>query len=36
MIYLKRVRDSGNQLWKLFIPLLNLKILFFEDSKKFY
>ena len=31
---IKRVRDTGNPIWKLFIPIYNLKILYFEQSKQ--
>ncbi len=33
LLSVKRMRDTGNPLWKLLIPFYNLKILFFEESK---
>lgn len=33
LISIKRMRDTGNPLWKLLIPIYNLKILYFEESK---
>ncbi|MGK0313968.1 MAG: uncharacterized membrane protein YhaH (DUF805 family) [Saprospiraceae bacterium] len=30
----KRIRDTGNPIWKLLIPICNLKLLYFEQSKK--
>jgi uncharacterized membrane protein YhaH (DUF805 family) len=31
---IKRIRDTGNPIWKLLIPICNLKLLYFEQSKK--
>ena len=31
---IKRMRDTGHPLWKILIPLYNLKILYFEESRK--
>ena len=32
LLSIKRMRDTGHPIWKLFIPFLNLKILYFEKS----
>jgi uncharacterized membrane protein YhaH (DUF805 family) len=34
LLAIKRIRDTGNPIWKLLIPIYNLKILYFEPSKK--
>jgi len=34
LLAIKRIRDTGNSIWKLLIPIYNLGILFFEKSKK--
>lgn len=31
---IKRMRDTGKPIWKLWIPIYNLKILYFEQSEK--
>ena len=30
----KRIRDTGNSMWKLIIPIYNLKLLYFNTSKE--
>jgi uncharacterized membrane protein YhaH (DUF805 family) len=34
LLAIKRIRDTGNPIWKLWIPIYNFKILYFEESKK--
>ena len=34
ILAIKRIRDTGNQIWKILIPIYNLKLLYFEPSKK--
>lgn len=34
IISIKRIRDAGYPIWNIFIPIKNIKILFFEESKK--
>lgn len=34
LLAIKRMRDTGNPIWKLWIPFYNLKILYFEYSKE--
>ena len=34
LLAIKRMRDTGNSIWKLLIPIYNLKILYFDESKK--
>lgn len=34
LLAIKRIRDTGHPIWKLWIPIYNLKILYFELSKK--
>lgn len=34
LLAVKRIRDTGNPIWKLLIPIYNLKILYFDESKK--
>ena len=34
ILAIKRIRDTGNKLWKIIIPIYNLKILYFEESKR--
>jgi len=35
LISIKRIRDTGEQPWKLLIPIYNLKLLFFDPSKDY-
>ncbi len=30
----KRIRDSGKPIWMIFIPIYNLKLLYFDESKR--
>lgn len=34
LLAIKRIRDTGHPIWKLLIPIYNLKILYFEPSKR--
>ena len=34
LLSIKRFRDTGKPFWKILIPIINIKILFFEESKK--
>ena len=34
LLAIKRIRDTGNPIWKLLIPIYNLKILYFDESYK--
>lgn len=34
MLAMKRIRDTGNPIWKLLLPILNLRLLYFEFSKR--
>ena len=34
MLSMKRIRDTGNSIWKLILPVYNLKLLYFVYSKK--
>ena len=34
LLAIKRIRDTGNPIWKLLIPIYNLKILYFDESNK--
>jgi|GEM_PF-4679964 len=34
LLAIKRMRDTGNPIWKLLIPIYNLKILYFDESNK--
>lgn len=33
ILSIKRIRNTGNPIWKLFLPIYNLKLLYFEFSK---
>jgi uncharacterized membrane protein YhaH (DUF805 family) len=34
LLAIKRIRDTGNPIWKLIIPIYNLKMLYFDESYK--
>ena len=34
LLSIKRIRDTGHDIWKLIIPIYNLKLLYFDKSKK--
>lgn len=34
LLGIKRIRDTGNPIWKLIVPFYNLKWLYFDQSKK--